>query len=245
MTTLLKSHPQTEQHNWTDFKVFIIDENPKNYAKQLEESLNYPENPDLIHEIDKNFNLEDLKIYKKDKIIFVITNFKENWQKNAVRKIINKSRENKSKILLTTLNNPPLEFENEVYTFKAKDENQLLTIPKLLIKSVYIPGLVCIDPEDIYQFLFTKDHEKIDYFSYKTYPAKLNQLEDFIKNNAPQNIKSIFIQTEMSYENQFEDIENVVSITKSILDPQHIIFSAWFNENYKNKEMKINLITFK
>ncbi len=181
MTTLLKSQPQTEQHSWTDFKVFIIDENSESYAKQLEESLNYPKNPDLIHEIDKNFNLEDLKIYKKDKIIFVITNFKKDWQKNTVKKIINKSRENKSKILLLTLNNPLLEFKKEVYTFKAKDENQLLKIPALLIGSVYIPGLVCIDPDDIYQFLFKNDYGKIDYLSYNTYPDNLNQFKNFIQ----------------------------------------------------------------
>ena len=244
MLIISDSQPQTEQHSWTDFKVFIIDENPKNYAKQLKESLNYPENSDLIHEINENFDLQDLKIYKKDKIIFVITNFKENWQKNAVRKIINKSRENKSKILLITLNNPPLEFEKEVYTFKAKDENQLLTIPKLLIGSVLTPGLICIDPSDMYEYLFKKDYGKIDYFSYKTNPRMFNELEEFINNNIPKNLESLFIQIELSYENQFKDVENAVSIIKETLNPENLIYSAWFDKNYKNKEMRIYLIIF-
>ncbi|EDP73497.1 hypothetical protein [Hydrogenivirga sp. 128-5-R1-1] len=223
MPVLSEIEPQTEQHSWTDFKVFIIEENSGRYAKQLKKDLNNPKNQDLIHEIDKNFNLEDLKIYKKDKIIFVITNFKENWQKNAVRKIINKSRENKSKILLITLNNPPLEFEKEVYTFKAKDENQLLKIPALLIGSVYIPGLICIDPNDIYQFLFKNDYGKIDYFSYDTYPDSLNQFKNLINENISKPIKSIFIHIEISYENQFEDVENIVSIMKETLNPENII----------------------
>lgn len=244
MPTLSESQPQTEQHSWTDFKVFIIDENPKNYAKQLKESLNYPENSDLIHEINENFNLQDLKIYKKDKIIFVITNFKENWQKNAVGKIINKSRENKSKILLITLNNPPLKFEKEVYTFKATDEKQLLKIPKLLIGSVLTPGLICIDPNDMYEYLFRKDYGKIDYFSYKTNPRMFNELEEFINNNIPKNLESLFIQIELSYENQFKDVENAVSIIKETLNPENLIYSAWFDKNYENKEMKVYLIIF-
>ncbi|WP_293444858.1 hypothetical protein [Persephonella sp.] len=244
MPTLSESQPQTGQHNWTDFKVFIIDENSGNYAKQLEESLNNPENPDLIHEINESFNLENLKIFKKDKIIFIISNFKENWQENAVREIINKARENKSKILLITLNNPPLEFKNKVYTFKARNENQLLAIPKLLIGSVLTPGLVCIDPDDMYEYLIRKDYGKIEYFSYKTNPNMLNKFKDFINDNISKNIKSIFIQIELSYENQFKDVEDTVSIFKNILNPENIIYSAWFDKNYENKEMKIYLIIF-
>ncbi len=244
MITLLKPESQTEQHSWTDFKVFIIDENSESYAKQLEESLNYPENPDLIHEIDKNFNLENLKIYKKDKIVFIISSFKEKWQENAVREIINKAKENKSKILLITLNNSLLEFEKEIYTFKAKDKNQLLTIPTLLIGSVYIPGLVCIDPDDIYHFLFKNDYGKIDYFSYNTYPDNLNQLKNFINENVSKPVKSTFTHIEISYENQFKDIESAVSIIKDMLNPENIIYSAHLNKNFKNKNMKVNLITF-
>ncbi|RUM49914.1 MAG: hypothetical protein DSY47_02765 [Hydrogenothermus sp.] len=246
MTTLLKSQPQTEQHNWTNFKVFIVGKNPEKCANQLKKDLNNPKNQDLIHEINENFNLEDLKIYKKDKIIFIISNFKEKWQKIAIRTIINKAKEKKSKVLLITLNHSPLEFENKVYTFKAKDENQLLTIPKLLIRSVYTPGLVCIDPNDIYQFLFKNNYGKIDYFSYKTYLDRLKQFKDFIDKNINKKAKSIFTQIEISPENLFKDIADIVLAVAKItkLDFPYFMYSLFFNDNLKNKEIKIHIISF-
>ena len=246
MITLFKSESQTEQHNLTDFKVLIVNENLEKYTNQLKKDLNNPKNPDLIHEINENFNLEDLKIYKKDKIIFIISNFKEKWQFFAIRTIINKVRENKSKILLITLNNSPLEFKNKVYTFRAKNENQLLTIPKLLIRSVYTPGLVCIDPNDIYQFLFRNNYGRINYFSYNTYIDRINQFKNFIDKNINKKAKSVFIQIETSPENLFKDIEDIVlTVAKTTkLDFPYFMYSLFFNENLRNKEIKIHLISF-
>jgi len=244
MPALLEVEPQTEQGNWTDFKVFVVEEDAGRYADELKEELGNPEKPDLINEIDENFNFEDLEIFKKDKIVFIISSFKEKWQENAVREIINKSKKNKSKILLLTLNNPPLEFENKVYTFKAKEEKQLLTIPKIIIGSLYIRGLVCIDPDDIYKFLLEKDYGKIDYFSFETYPDKLNQFGDFINENVSKNITSTFIQIEMSIENQFAVADDTISVIKNVVNPQYLVYNVWLNKNFKNKKLKVHLITF-
>jgi len=244
MPALLEIKPQVEKGNWTDFKVFVVEENAGIYADELKKELDNPEKPDLINEIDEDFSLENLEIFKKDKIVFIISSFKENWQENTVREIINKARENKSKILLLTLNNLPLEFENKVYTFKAKDEKQLLTIPKIIIGSVYIHGLVCIDPDDIYKFLLIKDYGKIDCFAFETYPDKLNRFGDFINENVHKNITSTFIQIEISIENQFAVADNTISVIKNIINPQYLLCNVWLNKNFKNKKLKVHLITF-
>lgn len=244
MTAVLELESQTELDNRVDFKVFIVEENAWIYADKLKEELDNPDNPDLIHEIDRNFNLEDLEIFKKDKIIFIISNFKEDWQENAVRKIIDKAKENESKILLLTLNNIPLEFENEVYTFKAKDEKQLLMIPKILVGSLYIFGLVCICPCDIYNPLLAKGYGKISYFTYEFYPDELNRFEDYINKNVPKDIVSMFIQIETSLDGSLEICSKPISSIENIINFQDALFNIWLNENFENQKLKIHLITF-
>ena len=244
MSTLLEIESLTEKDNRIDFKVFIVEENAEIYAKELEEELECSENPDLIHEIDENFNLENLEIFKKDKIVFIINSFKEKWQENTVREIIKRAKKNKSKILLIALNDPPLEFKSEIYTFKAQDEKQLLLIPKILIGSVYFPSLVCNSPEDIYELLI-KDYGEINYYLYENKVNNIEEYEEFIQNSLPNNIFSMLIYIEMHPINQVMIADKMVFIAKNLVNPEHIVFDIWIDERLKEEKIKIHFVVFK
>ena len=244
MPAILEIEPKTEQGNWIDFKVFIVEKNAKKYTNGLEKAIYKPENLDLIHEIDENFKFEDLKIYEKDKIILIISSFKEKWQENTVREIIKRAKENKSKILLIALNDPPLEFKSEIYTFKAQDEKQLLLIPKILIGSVYFPSLVCNSPEDIHELLI-KDYGEINYYLYENKVNNIDEYEEFIQNRLPKNIFSMLIYVEMHPINQVMIADKMVFIAKNLVNPEHIVFDIWIDERLKEEKIKIHFVVFK
>ncbi len=243
MPALLGIESQAEQGNWTDFKVFIVEENARVYADELKKELDNPENPDLINEIDENFNFEDLEIFKKDKIIFIISSFKENWQEKAVKEILKKAIKNQSKVLLTALGKIPKDLEKKVFLFLAKDKNELLVLPKLIIGSVLIPGLICIDPADIYSYLLIVKHGKINYFEVGMYPNKIEKLKDVINEKFPKNPKILFINIKISLENSFADLEDTAALVKNLINPEIRIISGCIDENLENKNMKIHLAT--
>ncbi len=244
MSTLLEIELQAEKDNRIDFKVFIVKENAEIYADELKEDLECLENLDLIHEIDKNFNLEELEIFKKDKIVFIISSFEEKWQKNAVREIIKKAKKNKSKILFFTSSYVPLEFKDYMYTFKAKEENQLFRVPKLILRSVYIPSLICNSPEDIYELLI-KEYGEIKYYLYENKVNNLDRFKEYIQNSLPNNISSMLIYIEMHPINQVMIADKMLFIAKNLANPQHMVFDIWIDERIREEKIKIHFVTFK
>ncbi len=244
MPALLELELQAEKGDWTDFKVFIVEENPKKYAGQLKKELNNPKDPDLIHEIDKNFNFEDLEIFKKDKIIFIISSFEEKWQEKTVKEIIKKAIKNQSKVLITALDKIPQDLENEVFLFLAEDKAQLLVLPKLIIGSVLIPGFICIDPADIYTHLLTAKYGKVYYLEFETYPGNIEQLKNLISKKLVRNPKILFIDIKISLENSFADLEDIASLVKDLINPEIHIISGCIDKNLKDKKMKIHIAIF-
>ena len=181
-----------------------------------------------------------LKLHHITKIAIILSDLETNTQLEKVSRLISYLKENEIVPIVFSENNIPAIIRNTTLVINNASIDDLKLFLKVLDLLVFKICLVCIDFNDVIEFLKSSTGEMILYKK-ENIPLK-KSLKQIEKDLGQNNFEKSIILMEIGYNQPFQEADEIISDIYNKLNSESFLYQVCLDKNLKENQINLYLV---